>query len=122
MIQFCHNRKYDTFLGHDGYTLDGVISPRGGTTVAMEVPELWFVNTLKVGDFFEKRVGTARCSDDDNYSKKIGRDLAVSRMKQTRLTVVTVVSDIVILEDKSGALFGLRKGKNAVHFVEYDNG
>lgn len=68
-----------------------VIEPKGGKTFALEVPPAWFLESIKVGDFFEKKLGSARCSDEDNYNRKVGREIAHSRMKPKKLTVVNIV-------------------------------
>jgi hypothetical protein len=104
------------------------IAPRGGVTLAMEQIEAWYFDTLEMGTFFEKSIGKARCSRDDNYCKKVGRDLAVERMKPTKLTVIaSIVSPvdnkkIVVLKDaKDNSLYYLKKvtGNNRVYLDEY---
>jgi hypothetical protein len=66
---------------------------RGGYTVALEIPQSWLLKDLKVGESFDKKVGIAICSSEDNYNKKLGRELASSRLKPTRLTCVEVQED-----------------------------
>ena len=94
---------------------NGRVNARGGTTLAIEPLQGWHVKTLEVGTFFEKLVGKARCSEDDNYCKKIGRDLAQSRMKPTKLTVLDVK------ESHEGRLILLEDGRDGAkyYFVKY---
>jgi hypothetical protein len=87
-VQFSHKRN--SKISND-FTLE--IDPRGGLTTALEIPQSWLLKEIKVGESFDKKVGIARCSTDDNYNKKLGRELAKSRMKLTRLVCVEEVSD-----------------------------
>lgn len=87
-VQFSHKRN--SKVSND-FTLE--IDPRGGATVALEIPQSWLLKEIKVGESFDKKVGIAICSTDDNYNKKLGRELAQSRMKLTRLVCVEEVSD-----------------------------
>lgn len=117
MIQYNHQR-----LNNSTYT--GVDS-RGGQTIAFEVPQAWFLKTLQPGDFFEKKVGKARCSNDDNYNKKIGRELASSRMKSTKLICTSNIEGLddrmTILQDPQGNLYILRsKSEGVAHFIDYE--
>jgi hypothetical protein len=118
-INYFHVRDYNGFL----------VAPRGGTTLAMEQIEGWYFDTLEVGTFFEKSIGKARCSKKDNYCKKVGRELAVGRMKTTRLTVIAVVDEpsrntrVVALRDsKDNSLYLMRKkaGTSRVYLSNYD--
>lgn len=86
----------------------------GGTTIAMESSKPWILETLKVGDFFEKKVGIAKCSKEDRYNKKSGRELAKSRMKLTKLRV----SMIIQMESKISAMLEDEKG-NSYHLIKY---
>ena len=103
----------------------GVVEARGGITVAMDELQSWFVEGLKEGDFFEKKVGQARCSDEDNYSKAAGRELSKGRMKAKRFTVTVVSKEgdalFVVLTDSDGFRYTLAKYKNAnsVFFEEF---
>lgn len=125
-IQYCHVRNMEVYLPEGGYTFDGRVTPRGGETIALEVPEPWMLEVLVVGDFFTKQVGKARCSTDDNYNKKAGRDLATARMKPTVLTVISVSNHgelkTVVVEDPSGNKYLLDKQPNftKVHFTTYE--
>ena len=121
MIQYYHDRDYlDWYEGHDKEQLN----PCSGRTVAIEVPEAWFFDTVVVGDFFEKRVGIARCHSEENYNKAIGREVATSRMKLTRLTVVRNSKDIlkkhwIVLEDTAGNFYTLQKN-NKVFLLDFE--
>lgn len=125
-VQFCHKRIFENGYKYNDYssTYGLIESPKGGETIALEVIEPWFFDTLTVNDFFEKRVGTARCSDEDNYCKKTGRELALSRMKPRRLLVKSMVGNeqekIIVLVDKDENQFVLKKvNGHRVHFIEY---
>lgn len=114
-IVYCHNRFLENY-----YTdlLEGDFRPsaRGGTTVAMEVVSSWLLDTLAQGDTIVRKVGIARCSEDDNYCKKTGRELALSRMKTTTLTAVNIVKHdgrtTVFLEDDKDNMFELKKSRD----------
>lgn len=113
-LAYCHNRLHgidqhksdhnDTFFN---------VNPRGGSTVAMESIQSWLLDQLQQGDTIVRKVGIARCSDEDNYCKKTGRAIAESRLKQTTLTVVNIVRlgelVIVFFEDEAGNLFEVKK-------------
>jgi len=121
MILYCHKRK----LGINKFWKD-CIEALGGTTVAIEQLKPWLLETLKVGEFLEKKVGISKCSDEDRYDKKIGRELAKSRMKLTRLTVVKIIQqDNYIRVDfvsDSNAVFKFIKYKSATEpfFTDYE--
>lgn len=91
-MQFFHYRtptyKKDPF----GFSIyQNGRSAKGGQTIVMEELKSWFVNALSEGEFFTKKVGKARCSDKENYNKKIGRELSLSRAKVITLTVQKVL-------------------------------
>ena len=122
-IQYVHNREYQE--DHlDRYNL--VLNSRGGETIAFEVPEPWVIEALTIGDFLTKLVGKAKCSDEDNYNKKIGRELASSRMKATVLTVVRLENygelRSAVLQDSKGHKYYIEKAPNytKVHFTLYE--
>lgn len=120
-IQFFHKRIRKAISSI--HRLD--IFARGGETIAMETPPSWFVNSLNVGDFFEKKVGKARCSMDDNYCRSVGRELSTQRMKNIKLTVDRIVrlGDIIQTEliDKDGFIYVIRTCENSTssRFVNY---
>ena len=120
-VVFCHNRNIQ--INKFGGVCVGAL---GGTTVAMESLKPWILDTLKVGEFLEKKVGIAKCSDKDRYNKKSGRDIAKSRMKLVKLTVSRIVQDDlgtrVTLIDPSGAVFLFIKYKlaNEIFFTDYN--
>jgi hypothetical protein len=103
-MNFCHIRNQHFHHG---------ITAKGGVTVCMEKIQPWFLATLKPGDFFEKKVGIARCRDDENYCKKIGREVAQQNAKARKLTVQSVhwISDRmwVVLLDDQGIEYSLLK-------------
>lgn len=109
---FLHVRLRE--LNDDG---EIIVHAKAGETIAMEPIQGWVVDTLNQGDFFEKKIGTAKCSDEDNFNKKIGRDLAQSRMKSKKLTVISndnyTKVRILVLEDTDGDRYFLYRYKNA---------
>jgi len=114
-IQYNHKRKYNDDL-----------NPKGGETIAVEDIQAWYLTQAEPDNFFSALVGKARCSDDDLYNKKTGRELAASRMKQTKLTIVSNTEygneRFVLLRDEKGHeyLFRVIKGAKVGHFVEYE--
>lgn len=110
-LAYCHNRVMDEDI-HSPV----VISPRGGSTVAMESIQSWLLDQLQQGDTIVRKIGIARCSEDDNYCKKTGREIAESRLKQTMLTVVNIVRlgelVVVFFEDEKGNLFEVKKSSD----------
>lgn len=114
-IVYCHERNMEMKVTGqsptDNQTLYGeiIIAPKGGTTAAIESIQSWVINTLEPGMTIQRKVGLAKCSDEDNYNKKIGRDLAQSRMKLTTLTVIKRIEigdfTSVIFEDDNKNLF-----------------
>jgi hypothetical protein len=115
-VVYCHNREIEPNPGvmrMDDAMFFGTVAPRGGSTVAMEAIQSWLLDTLEQGSTIVRKVGIAKCSTDDNYCKKTGRELAQSRLKQTTLTVVNIVkmgpSVTVFFEDDNGNLFEVKK-------------
>jgi hypothetical protein len=102
------------------------ICPSGGQTIAMEEIAPWLLDTLKSLDFLTRRIGVARCSHEDNYNKKTGRELAESRMKPIVLTVLSNEdygsNRILVLKDDKGKVYTLEKrfNANSVHFISYE--
>jgi hypothetical protein len=110
-IVYSHNREYKE---HATYGVS--VSPRGGSTVAMESIQSWLLTQLQQGDTIVRKVGIARCSEDDNYCKKTGRELALSRMKSQTLTAVNIVKMgnvvTVFFEDQNDNLFEVKTSKD----------
>ena len=88
-VIFLHKRVGEFHKNIDG-SWSSSVHGRGGETVAMDAIPVWFSRDLKEGDFFEKRVGKSRCSMDDIFCKKTGRQFAESRLKLKKLTVTSV--------------------------------
>lgn len=113
---YSHNRKFESEKCWDCYNdTPGAVTmnPKGGTTVAMEVIQSWLLDTIQQGDTIVRKVGIAKCSDDDNFCRKTGREIAQSRLKQTTLTAINIVkvreTVIVFFEDQSGNMFEVKK-------------
>jgi hypothetical protein len=121
MILYCHKRNIGL-----NKSLEICIEALGGITVAVEEIKPWLIDTLRVGDFLEKKVGIAVCSIEDRYNKKVGRELAKSRMKNTRLTVSRTLheDDCVRVEfvSSNNETFTFVKYKSAkeTFFVDYE--
>lgn len=120
-VVYCHNRNYNDDYkfrekGRLIITNRTVASPRGGSTVAMEAIQSWVLDTLEQGSSIVRKVGIARCSDEDNYEKKKGREIAFSRLKQKTLTVVNLVKIgpyvTVFFEDEDDNLYEVKKSKD----------
>ena len=115
-IIYCHTRKSEYFIPEYQYATDIRCAAKGGITVAMEAIQSWLLDTLEMGNTIERKIGIARCSDEDNYCKKTGRQIAQSRLKSKTLKVVNKVkiADFIIMffEDSDGNLFEFKKSKD----------
>ena len=124
-IQYCHSRKYVPEFDLETLKCEMILSATGGETIAMQEIQAWFAEQLQPGDFFTKSIGTARCSDDENYNKKTGRDIAKSRMKATTLTVISNkdfghIRNLLLKDDKGNIYHLLKRATHAnLHFVGY---
>lgn len=116
---FTHNRN--GIVSND-FSLS--LDPRGGLTVAIEAPHTEVIKQIQVGESFDQKVGIAKCSTKDNYCKKTGRELAISRMKSTNLKCVEVAEQdngdrFVALADGAGnALLFKRLAAGKVFFIQ----
>lgn len=95
-ITFCHYRFYKV-----------------NETVAIVSIQPWFFEALKPGDFFERKLGIAKCNPEDNFCKKTGREIAIKNMKNTKLTVESIYQDIkeklIVMKDDSGRRYNFIK-------------
>lgn len=92
------------------------ISATGGSTIAMEQLEPWFFSSLKCGDFFEKKIGIAKCHPNDNFNKKIGRETALASLKTKKFNVVRIEETVdyrKVTLDMSGQSIVLVKFSNS---------
>lgn len=118
---FKHIRSFD--WNFSGKFME--VSSFGGATIAIEELKSWVLPTLNPGDFFEKRVGIAICSDKDRFNKQIGRELAKNKAKPTKLTVQKVIKELnkttVNVVDSSGNCYVFIKYANAksTFFVDF---
>jgi len=120
-VIFFHKRIYcyNKFMDLETFAL-------GGETIAMEEIQPWFLDTISVGDFFEKKVGKAKCSNEDRYDKDVGRGLSKQRMKLKKLTVKDILrlnnKLIVELVDDENCSYKLvrHQGCNSVFFINYE--
>lgn len=125
-IQFCHVRRYENDNSCEccGYRGESQLLATGGKTIAIEELSKWFLLSLQEGDFFEKKVGKAICSNEDNYNKKIGAELSSKRMKLTKLQVSKIIkvnNAIVHLSDTEGNIYTFVTvgGSERARFINY---
>ena len=95
MIAFIHERIAKDFeLLEFSYREFG---PKGGRTHAIELPKTKDLTNLSLGDKIDIRIGIAKCHPDDLYNKKIGRELALSKINNLEAIVKTIQKDYVVL-------------------------
>jgi hypothetical protein len=119
-LQYYHRRLFDCNL-----------SPKGGTTVAMEEIPVDMFAQITNENVLEAFLGTAKCSLKDNYNKKLGRRIATARLKSQELEVLAVshwqkeddrsVKEVV-LKNQLGQIITLRhtSGNKSVHIVAFE--
>ena len=89
-------------------------SGKGGRTYAVsKVP----VQKFEVGQQVEIEIGEAICSEKDSFNKKIGRELAQSRMNKVILEVSRIVYtkdrvDVTLTSEEIEVDISFRKDKN----------
>lgn len=137
-IQFFHDRHasipelagcktvMEGFLkGIELGTLTLTVNAKGGDCYALEVPSLMLFTNLATNCEITEVVldlGIARCSDNDNYNKKIGRRISTGRMKPVLFQVQLIGADkgeivkIKLVSDEATVI--LRKTANRVYFQE----
>jgi len=64
------------------------VSGKGGRTYAIEKIN---IKSFSIGETIVLNFGTAKCNKEDTYNKKLGRELAVSRMKLVEFKVNRIV-------------------------------
>jgi hypothetical protein len=123
-VQFHHKRnkkltsfEFDTFKGVSVELLS-----KGGTTIALQVPTIEEFNDFKpTGSKLDLNMGLAKCSDLDNYNKKIGRSIALGRIYPVLCDIIKNNEDEVILnpiDNKFPSMILKRSPEgNRVHFV-----
>jgi hypothetical protein len=116
-IQFYHYRLPKFIPDTHGFSyFQCGVTAKGGQTVAMQPLRSWLVNAIQEGEFFTRLIGRALCSDKDNYNRKTGREIALTRMKQVRLTANKAlithgpkgVERTVHLKDDEGNIYVLK--------------
>lgn len=97
--QFFHGRVENRVSGEE-------ISPKGGTTFAVEELSIHAFDHLRkaLGITVIVRVGIARCSEEDNYNKKIGRMISEARAKLSSGKKTFLVGEITDFGDESKGL------------------
>ena len=103
MITYLYTDR-DKFL-QDGKNFKFAISGKGGKTYAVEQLPKSAIETLRIGSSISFKVGMATCSPKDNFSKKIGRELAEKNMqylefKVTKITLTEGRADVQLNSDK----------------------
>lgn len=85
-IQYFHVRRPSVSILKEGLALER-IGAKGGLTVAYR----------DVGDGVYQ-VGIARCSPDDHYNKKLGRDTSLSKLLNGPNHIVQATEDTFVTE------------------------
>lgn len=107
-LQFNHERHYSK---------SGLL-PKGGCTVALEVP-----TTEEFDAFYDMQrvkitVGVAVCSLKDHYNKKTGRDLAISRLTEITAVVGKDSHDNVHLLTENFTIILKKMPMGSIRFIE----
>ena len=114
-IQFHHKRL--TVVKHNQHdrTITIDLNPKGGTTLCLEVPTIEEFDALQpsLKEAVVFKFGAAECSAKDHYNKKIGREIAKGRLKDTYFFVTSKSSSEVQLAG-GGFVLVLRKYENRV--------
>lgn len=98
-IQFCHKRKYKLTLNASGSLQDSLLA-KGGVTAALDLSDVAAnKDSMKEGDVISVKVALAICSDDDNYNRKIGRNIALGRLAPRPFKVKQTSEKYIILEN-----------------------
>jgi hypothetical protein len=63
---------------------------KGGKTLAIEQIPVEMMNQITLEHVLVLKMGEAICHEDDNYNKKIGRELALSRIEEVEFDIVGV--------------------------------
>jgi hypothetical protein len=114
MIDFYYDRDYDykNFGLHTHSKkktkrfADVPLKSKGGIVYAVEKLNM---TAFYIGEKAKLKFGVARCHKDDAFVKKVGRDLAISKMSEVEFTVVRILQE----DDKIYYRF-----KNDKHEVE----
>lgn len=131
-IQFHHKRTvikaYFDYLDKLGIITK--IEAKGGTTLALEVPTVEEFDNFKITDpnkddysisTIELKFGSAKCSNKDNYNKKLGRNIAKGRMQTVVFFAKKHTENEVVLVAAQGSFpkLVLRKSPkgNRVYFI-----
>jgi hypothetical protein len=86
-LQFWHERKW-----HCDYYFDGsehtTIFAKGGITLAVLVPTLAEIEAMEISGEYGLQLGIAKCHEDDNFNKRIGRVVSTGRMAEVKAKVL----------------------------------
>lgn len=88
MIDFLHHRTSIIKKEESSGAYKLIRSATGGTTFAVEKIK---IKNFLIGEKITLKVGFAKCSEKDNYNKKLGRELALNRMKEVKFEVTRIV-------------------------------
>jgi hypothetical protein len=108
-FQFFHDRLKNRVSGEK-------VSPKGGTTFAVEEISLDAFNHLSkaLRITVKLRVGIAKCSEEDNYNKRIGRLISEARSKLSTGLRTFLVDEISEYGDGSRALYLAEEDGNLI--------
>lgn len=123
-LQFLHDRN-----------LKSKYTGKGGTTYAINIiGNLEYeneLNEIRVGRRIGLLIGTAKCSEKDCFSKKIGRELSSSRLELVTFQVVAIsktlekdgsVRTLLTLKLEDGSFLVLRQSSQTSNFRVVVNG
>lgn len=117
-VQFCHKRKYNFTQKLTG--LEKKLCAKGGVTAALDLLDVEYNRPLmKIGDTISVKASVAICSDQDNYNKKIGRNIALGRLTARQFLVKQISDNYIILEN-SGIEFTIRISGENLRFVSVE--
>ena len=86
-LQFWHERNKHTTYFECGSEYTKVLA-KGGATIALLVPTLAEIEAMEIGGEAKMKIGIARCSSEDNFNKKLGRDISTGRMQEETAKVL----------------------------------
>ena len=104
-MRFFHIRNYGVYND---------ILAKGGTTVAIkDSPD---ITNVASGDKITLNIGIATCHEDDNYNKRIGRDISNARIVPMEFTVTEDFSHegekyVRLISDKTLLFAKTKNGK-----------
>lgn len=86
-LQFWHERKKHTTYFDCGSEHTRIFA-KGGATIAVLVPTLAEIEAMEIGGEAKIQIGIARCHKDDNFNKRLGREVSSGRLKEESAEVL----------------------------------